>query len=373
MMDATIKGMSRRMMLRASAAALAVTGVRPVLADMPQEGPDTPKLTMYIDADFTEADMRKLKQIGIDVVDIPNMPVLPWKLDWFTTRMAKLKTMDMSMGIVMTQWFRNGAMDPDWLKIVHNKPGRDEEIAKFKETIAVAAKAGLPVLEYNFFPHRANEGYHNTPARGGSTNLSFTYARMKDLPPLPSEGAVSYDQVWENYTYFLKQVVPVAAANRIRLSVHPNDPPPPISRGSGQILNSLSDWKRMIETVDSPWSGLTYDCGVTRELGEDPIAVCRYFGSRDRINQVHFRNVKLTTPRETYVEVANDEGDNDMFAVMRELVRHKYKRLIMPEHPRGLDNDQGQNNGGYTGWVYNVGYARAMLQTALMMDRGKRW
>ena len=57
-------------------------------------------------------------------------------------------------------------------------------------------------------------------------------------------------------------------------------------------------------------------------------------------------------------------------AVMRELVKNKYSRLIMPEHPRSMENDKGQKNGGYTGWVYNVGYARAMLQVALM-EQGK--
>ncbi len=65
-------------------------------------------------------------------------------------------------------------------------------------------------------------------------------------------------------------------------------------------------------------------------------------------------------------EGAKAEGDDDMFAVMKELVRNNYKRLIMPEHPRSMENDKGQKNGGYTGWVYNVGYARAMMQAALI-------
>ena len=53
-----------------------------------------------------------------------------------------------------------------------------------------------------------------------------------------------------------------------------------------------------------------------------------------------------------------------MFAVMKELIKNNYRRLIMPEHPRSVENDKGQKNGGYTGWVYNVGYARAMMQAA---------
>ena len=50
---------------------------------------------------------------------------------------------------------------------------------------------------------------------------------------------------------------------------------------------------------------------------------------------MHFRNVKVQKPYERYTEVFIDEGENDMFAVMKELVKQKYTRLIYPEHPRG--------------------------------------
>ena len=131
-------------------------------------------------------------------------------------------------------------------------------------------------------------------------------------------------------------------------------------------MGTLAGWKKLIEIVPSKSNGITFDCGVTREMGEDPVEVCRYFASRDRINHVHFRNVRVRKPYENYTEVFIDEGMIDMFAVMKELVRNNYNRLILPEHPRGMDADKGLNNGGYTGWVYNVAYAKAMLQTALM-------
>ena len=70
----TRNSMSRRGLL-ASGAALAGAGVLPANAlGMPQEGPDTPKLTMYIAGPPQDAEMRKVKQIGINVVDIPDMP-----------------------------------------------------------------------------------------------------------------------------------------------------------------------------------------------------------------------------------------------------------------------------------------------------------
>jgi mannonate dehydratase len=167
-------------------------------------------------------------------------------------------------------------------------------------------------------------------------------------------------------------VVPAAEKANVRLALHPNDPPAPISRGSQQIMATLAGWKKLISIVNSPVNGITFDCGVTRELGEDPIEVCRYFGSRDRINHVHFRNVLVMKPYERYTEVWIDEGLNNMFAVMKELVKNKYTRQIYPEHPRRLDYDTEHGRiggypggGGYAAIAYNVGYARAMLQAAM--------
>jgi len=202
---------------------------------------------------------------------------------------------------------------------------------------------------------------------------AFDYHRVKDLPPLPAEGAHSLEEMWKNITYFLKAVVPVAEQSGVRLALHPNDPPAPISRGSQQIMGDLKGWKRLIEIVSSKSNGITFDCGVSRELGEDPVEVCRYFGSRDRINHVHFRNVRVDTPREKYAEVFLDEGQVNMFAVMKELIRQQYPRLIYPEHPRRLDADRDiggpppfyPGGGSYIGYAYNVGYTRAMLQAAL--------
>ena len=137
-------------------------------------------------------------------------------------------------------------------------------------------------------------------------------------------------------------------------------------------MGTVAGWKHLIGIVSSPSNGITFDCGVTREMGEDPVEVCAYFASRDRINHVHFRNVRVEKPYEKYTEVFLDEGQVNMFAVMRELVRQKYPRTVYPEHPRALDADRDRagfkpyypGGGSYTGFAYNVGYARAMLQAA---------
>ncbi len=86
--------LSRRGMMAASGGALlAGAGGAGAASDtngMPQEGPDTPKLTMYISADPTESEMKRTKQIGINWVDMPDMPPPPWTEDWFRKRMDLL-------------------------------------------------------------------------------------------------------------------------------------------------------------------------------------------------------------------------------------------------------------------------------------------
>ena len=318
-----------------------------------------PKITLWLD-NVEEASMRRVKQLGVDHVSMGG-PRIPWDEARLRYIVERLKSAGLTLANVMIGGFPTA---------VYGRPGRDGEIDNVRESIRAAGRIGIPVVEYNFYAHRAVEGYYQEQGRGGAGLTAFDYDRVKDLPPLPQEGAHTLDEMWRNVTYFLKAVVPVAQEAGVRLALHPNDPPAPVSRGSGQIMGSVEGWKRLIEIVPSPSNGITFDCGVTREMGHDPVEACRYFGSRDRINHMHYRNVRMRVPREKYTETFLDEGEVDMFAVMKELVRQKYSQLIYPEHPPLLDADREQPSKGisparYAGFAYTVGYARAMLQAAL--------
>ena len=170
--------------------------------------------------------------------------------------------------------------------------------------------------------------------------------------------------MWSNVSYFLKAVIPVAEESGVRMALHPNDPPAPLSRGSGQIMGTLAGWKKLVNIVPSHANGITFDCGVTREMGEDPVEVCRYFSERDCINHVHFRNVIVRKPYENYTEVFLDEGQVAMFTVMKELVKHRYPRLLYPEHPRALDYDRDQQVSSRT---IPEGEAMQALHTTLVL------
>ncbi len=355
----------------------------------PREGKDTPKIALSMGdggsfggggrggagggaAASTPPDRlagpRRIKQLGVDHV-LGGLSGSPWTEPSLNAILERFKAVDITVGNLMI----NLSSD-----ILYGKPGnkRDEDIEKVKLSIIAAGNVGLPVVEYNFYAHRAIEGYFAEIGRGGAGLTGMDYERVKNLPPLADEGTHTLDEIWANITYFLKAVIPTAEKANVRLALHPNDPPVPLSRGSQQIMGSVEGWKKLITIVDSPSNGITFDCGVTREMGHDPVEVCHYFGTRDRINHVHYRNPTVFKPYVDYVEGFIDEGDNNMLAVMQELVRVKYTREVYPEHERALDADreagirnQYPQGGGYTGMVFDIAYAKAMLQASLILEK----
>jgi mannonate dehydratase len=322
-------------------------------------GSDKPKICMLCPID--KAYMRKVKQLGVNHI-LTGGPQIPWTEKSLTEAMNSYKAEGLTVINMMIGGFDN---------VIYGRDGKDEEIRKVQDSIKAAGNTGLPVVEYNFYAHRYTDGYYDTTARGGAGTLSMDYDRAKHLPPAPGEGkGQTAEMMWENITYFLKAIIPVAEKSGVRMALHPNDPPVPFSHGHAQIMATFNDWKRLIGIVDSPSNGMTYDCGVSREIGEDPLEVLKYLGLRDRINHMHYRNVIVDKPSLKYEEVFFDEGEVNMFEVMREIFRLGYKFGLYPEHPRALDYDRehpggvGRNPGdaGYTGWTYNVAYAKAMMQ-----------
>jgi mannonate dehydratase len=364
---------SRRKLLQAVGAAAFLSSTRfssslaaaPKFSRMPSEGADTPKLCLGAGSNLDEAGMRALKQIGIGSV-LMGGPRIPWEESDIRGRMERFK----AGGLTICNMMISGFDDVIW-----GRPRADEQTENVIKSIRAAGRAGLPVIEYNFYAHRLTEGYKEEIGRAGAGYTAYDYELSRNLPPREGVGTHTRAEQLQRAERFLKAIVPEAEKANVRLALHPNDPPVPLSRGSEQLMATFEHWKQYLNLVKSPYNGMTFDCGVTRELGEDPVEVCRYLGKRDCINHVHFRNVVVRKPYVDYTEVFLDDGQVDMFGVMRELVRQKYPRAIYPEHPRAidLDRERGQirnqypGGGGFAGEIYNVGYARAMLQAALTL------
>jgi mannonate dehydratase len=354
---------SRRSMMQAAGAAAAAPAALAAVTNWPPaEGVGRPKICMGSGQTPTDAQMRHLKQIGVDNV-LMGGPRIPWTEEGLRAIMDRYKAGGITVCNMMISGFNS---------VIWGKPGADAEIENVIKSIRAAGKVGLPVVEYNFYANRLMEGYKEEIGRGGAGYTAYDYELSKSLPPKDGVGTHTRKEQLKRAEHFLKAIVPEAEKAKVRLALHPNDPPVPISRGSEQIMATFAHWKEYLDLVKSPSNGMTFDCGVTREMGEDPVEVCKYLGGRDVINHMHFRNVVVRKPYVDYTEVFLDTGQVNMFAVMKELIRQKYPRGLNPEHPRALDIDrerairnQYPGGGGQVAEVYNVAYAKAMLQAAL--------
>ena len=360
----TDKWSRRRMMQAAGATALSpMASPAAEVSWPPAQGAGTPRICLGTSPTLDEKGMRALKQIGVNYV-LMGGPRAPWDEADLRARMDRFK----AGGLTIVNMMIAGINDVIW-----GRPGADAQIENVIQSIRAAGKVGLPVIEYNFYAHRLVEGYKEEVGRGGAGYTAYDYEVSRKLPPLENVGTHTRAEQLKRAEHFLKAVVPEAEKAGVRLALHPNDPPVPLSRGSEQLMASLEQWKQYLNLVKSPHNGMTFDCGVTREMGEDPVAVCRHLGQRDCINHVHFRNVRVRKPHVDYTEVFIDEGQVNMFAVMKELVQQKYPRGLYPEHPRAIDIDRDRGGirnqyaggGGFGGEIFNVGYAKAMLQAAL--------
>ena len=322
--------------------------------------------------DLSDATLKFTRQLGLEWIGVPAQYLLeshprglvpakggaprgssgPWREPDIRRVKERVESFGLHLGLLPL---------PASPHVILGTPERDRDIEHVQESIRIAGRLAIPVLEYTFLAIRPSEGYYVVPGPGGSQLRAFDNDRIKNLPPLPEVGEVPAEEYWKRLTYYLKAVVPVAEQAGVRLALHPNDPPVERFRGTGLPLRSLADLKRLIEVAPSPSNGITLDTGVTREMGEDVVETIRFFGTRDRINHVHFRNIRLHTRYTSYTETFIDGGDNDMLALMRAFREVGYSHMLIPDHTPQLSVDSDDQ---WAGWAYAVGYVKALLKAA---------
>ncbi|MFN3327067.1 MAG: mannonate dehydratase [Bryobacteraceae bacterium] len=247
---------------------------------------------------------------------------------------------------------------PSAPNVILGTKDRDRDIEIVQESIRTAGGERIPVLEYNWQILRASAGYFAAEGRGGTKLRAFDYDRIRRDPPIAEFAGITRDELFARLAYFLKAVVPVAEKEGVRLALHPNDPPVESYRGIPLPVRTADDLRRVTGVVDSPSNGITMDTGVMRETGADSVALIREFGRRDRINHIHFRNVRVAEPFNRYTETFLEEGDVDMKAAMRAICEIGYAQGIVPDHSPHLDNDSDDQ---LAGWSYAIGYMKALM------------
>jgi len=293
-----------------------------------------------------------IKQLGVDDVVI-HTPRLPgekrWEFEDLLDLRKKLEAAGLRLGAienVPTRFYD---------KAMLGLPGRDEQIENMQYTIRNMGKAGVPIFGYNWMPNSVWRTSRTTPARGGAHVTSFDYDLAKDKP-LTHGREYAEEEMWDNYTYFMKAMVPVAEESGVRMALHPDDPPVESLGGIARVFRNFEGFKRAIEVVDSDYNGLEFCQGCWAEMGEDVYAAIRYFGERGKIFYVHFRNVIGTVPK--FREAFIDEGDTDMYKAMRTYKEVGFRGIFIPDHVPNMTNDIPWS---YMGRAYAIGYMKALL------------
>jgi len=221
------------------------------------------------------------------------------------------------------------------------------------------AAAGIPAAKYNLcivgIPRTEREA-----GRGGSRNAAFRWSRADQTAPPGKAGILSEEENWERIDHFLGAVVPVATAAKVRLACHPHDPyTPPGYRGITRVLGTVDGLKRFVQMHESPYHGLNFCQGTIAEMLDDPASeifeVIRWFGEREKIFNVHFRNIKGR--KLDFMEAFPDEGDMDMARSLAAYRDVGYPYMLMPDHVPQID---GRDPSGVA-FAYCYGYIQALI------------
>ena len=241
-------------------------------------------------------------------------------------------------------------------------PERDRDIESIQTLIKNCAQVGLPSIKYNMsILGVLRTG--RTPGRGDASYSQWRLAEAHPKTPLTIAGHVDADMFWERITYFLDRVIPVANEYKIRMACHPQDPgvPPEGYQGVDRVLGTVDGLKKFVAIQESPYHGLNFCQGTVSEMLADPgtqiYDVIRYFGTRKKIFNVHFRNIR--GHRNDFVEVYPDEGDVDLVKAIHVYREVGYPYLLMPDHVPVAPNDPE----GLQSFAFCYGYIRGLIQS----------
>lgn len=241
---------------------------------------------------------------------------------------------------------------------------RDRYIENYCETLRNLSKAGIDCVCYNFMPvfdwtrsdlaFRLPDGsnalmYDNdtvlkmNPLKGELSlpgwDSSYTKDGMKEL--LNKYKNISEEDLWDNLKYFLDRVIKTAEEVKVKMAIHPDDPPWSIF-GLPRIITNKANIERFLKLYDSKYNGLTLCSG---SLGVDPNndIVDMVHSFADRIHFAHIRNVKITGER-CFEEAAHrtDSGSLDIYGIVKAYYDEGFDGYIRPDHGRMIWGETGK-------------------------------
>lgn len=311
---------------------------------------DGVKIAAQASTEPSESELQFIKQMGVEYVTM-------WtdsshaNYDYFASRReiyekAGIKVYGIGNGSVHNQD-----------ALVLNLPNRDEKIEEYRQYIFALGKAGIP---YTTYAHMANSVWSTEAekTRGEAFARAFDLEKAQKERPMTHGREYTEEEIWENFSYFVKHAAQFAEEAGVLIGIHPDDPPGPSLGGIPRcIFSSFDGYKKALEIANSPNIGMCLCVGCWLEggesMGKDVLETIKYFGERDKIFKVHFRNVNTTLPH--FVETFLDNGYMDMSKVMNALKEAKFKGVAIPDHIPSMSNDHR------VGTAYTIGYMKALL------------
>lgn len=250
-------------------------------------------------------------------------------------------------------------------RVMLGLPGRDQQIENLIVTIRNMGLSGIPVYGYHWMVNQVGEKQvswrtsFTTPGRGGSQVSSFDMEIAKNAP-LFRDRIYTEDEMWENYEYFIKAVIPVAEEVGVRFALHPDDPPVPQLGGIPRLFHDFKGFQRAMQIASSPASGLNFCLGNWTAMGLDILEAIRYFGSKGQLIYSHAQGVKGTVP--SFQECFLDEADCNFLLALRTLKEVGFESILLPGHfPHTIYwDDQGTQ-----GLVYAAGYLKGLINAVM--------
>ncbi len=241
----------------------------------------------------------------------------------------------------------------------HIKAGdekRDESIEKAIKMLPIMRSFGIDTICFNWMAHI---GWHRTKSdiieRGGALVTGFD---MKDFKPIDAK--ISEKELWDNYEYFLKAIIPEAEKYEIKLALHPDDPPVKKLGDVSRIMISAENIKKAIyDIVPSEMLGITMCQATYYIMGEDLDKVITDFA--EKIFFIHFRNTVGNI--DSYRETFHDNGALDMAHLIRLYQKLGINVPVRVDHVPTLVGEDTEVAGyAALGRLFAIGYLKGLLE-----------
>jgi mannonate dehydratase len=310
------------------------------------------KLSMKMNSRPTDDELQFARQLGLDYM-------YTWVGDdqCDSDSLARLRDQVEAAGLKLWNVGNMSVAKSD--KIHLGLPGRDEVIEQFAQFITTIARIGV---RYTTFTWEPTQVWSSEPADSRGARARYVNLAEMRQRPLTHEREWALDELWENFSYFIDAILPVAEAAGVHLSLHPNDPPTDSLGGIPCLINSFERYQKAYRLAnDSPYLGMEFCTGCWLEGGDkfgDMFEAIQHFTERKKIFIVHFRNV--TAPLPEFTETFLDNGYGDMYEAMKTFIASGYDGSMHLDHTPHFVGDVDDR----AGTAYAIAYMRALIARA---------